>query len=156
MSSEPIVRALRAEDLDAIVRIDAHVVGRPRQQYLQAKLAKALGEGMQMSLGAEIDGRLVGFLMGAVYYGEFGRTEPVASIDTLGVHPDFWKRGVGRALWAQFARNMRGLHVGQVQTQVDWNDWRLLAFLERVGFKPAPRVCLQSSLDVAFEDVEEG
>jgi ribosomal protein S18 acetylase RimI-like enzyme len=156
MSSEPTVRALRAEDLDAIVRIDARVGGRPRPEYLHAKLTKALDEGMQMSLGAEIDGRLVGFLMGAVYYGEFGRAEPVATIETIGVHPDFWQRGVGRALWAQFARNMRGLRVGQVQTQVGWNDWRLLAFLERVGFTPAPRVCLQSSLDVPYEDVDEG
>jgi len=154
-SSNILVRALRAQDLDDIVRIDAHVTGRPRPVYLKGKLAAALGEGVQMSLGAEVDGKLVGFLMGAVFYGEFGQPEPVASIDTLGVHPDFWNKGIGRALWAQFATNCKGLQITQVQTQVDWTNWTLLRFLERVGFAPAPRLCLQKNLDPTRDELPE-
>lgn len=153
--SAPTVRALRAADLDGIVRIDARITGRPRPGYLQAKLDRALREGMQMSLGADVDGHLVGFLMGSVYRGEFGQTEPTATIDTVGVHPDFWRHGVGRALWSQFATNLRGLSITRIQTQVDWKDWTLLRFLERVGFAPAPRLCLERALDAQEAPSEE-
>ena len=150
------VRALRAEDIEDIVRIDARVTGRPRPEFLKAKLGRALSDGVQMSLGAEVDGRLVGFLMGAVFYGEFGQPEPVASIDTLGVHPDYWKRGIGHALWDQFARNLKALQIARIHTQVDWTNWSLLRFLERVGFVPAPRLCLEKALDpTRDESVEE-
>lgn len=150
-----VVRALRAQDLDDVVRIDAHVTGRQRPAYLKVKLGKALGEGLQVSLGAEVDGKLVGFLMGAVYYGEFGQPEPIASVDTLGVHPDFWHKGVGRALWAQFAANLKGLQITRVQTQVDWTNWSLLRFLERMGFAPAPRLCLEKKLDPTRDELPE-
>ena len=148
MSSESstVIRTLRAQDLDAIVRIDARVTGRQRPAFLTVTLAMALGAGMQMSLGAEVDGKLVGFLMGAVYYGEFGQPEPIASIDTLGVHPDFRKRGVGLALWAQFVSNLKGLQITRIHTEVDWKNRALLGFLERVGFVPAPRLCLERTL----------
>jgi ribosomal protein S18 acetylase RimI-like enzyme len=147
-----VVRALRADDLADIVRIDAQITGRARPKYLEVKLARALHDGVQMSLGDELDGELVGFLMAAVYYGEFGMPEPVASIDTFSVHPGFRGRGVGRALWVQFSMNLRGLQIGRVQTQVDWTNWSLLRFLELVGFRPAPRLCLEKLLEPAARD----
>jgi len=38
-----------------------------------------------VSLAAEIEGLLVGFLLARVYYGEFGTLEPAAVMDTIGV-----------------------------------------------------------------------
>lgn len=149
------IRALSTSDLGDIVRIDARVVGRPRPKFLEAKLGRALNEGVQMSLCAEVDGHVVGFLMGQVFYGEFGQAEPVASIDTLGVDPDYWKRGVGRALWNQFAANLKALRIVKIHTQVDWTNWSLLRFLEKVGFMPAPRLCLERTLDPTKDESVE-
>ncbi len=145
--SEPSIRTLRPEDLEDIARIDARVGGRPRKEYLRGKLEASQRGGVHISLCADVDGRPVGFLMGSVFYGEYGQAEPVATIDTLAVHPDFQGRGVGRALWRQLAENLLGLRVARVQTQVQWNDWRLLRFLEKVGFAPAKRICLEAALD---------
>jgi hypothetical protein len=57
------VRELRADDLEAIVRIDAGTVGRRRPEYYQRKLAEAMREsGIKISLAAETEGMFAGFL----------------------------------------------------------------------------------------------
>jgi ribosomal protein S18 acetylase RimI-like enzyme len=142
------VRTLTKDDLDAIVRIDRPVVGRSRRDYLEVKLREALENSrIVVSLGAEVDGSLVGFLMGRLYFGEFGVPEPVAFIDTIDVDPDFARQGVGKALLAQFRINVGALGIGAIRTHADWNDWRLLSFLEASGFAPIPRVTLEASAE---------
>ncbi len=142
-----LVRELRADDLDAIVRIDRLTTGRSRRGYYEQRLQTALREsGVRVSLAAELEGRLAGFLLGRVYYGEYGRSEPAATIDTLGVDPGARRRGVGRALLEQLIRNLRALQVERVVTEVSWEQWELLEFLHRNGFRPAPRIPLELQL----------
>ena len=141
------VRVLTADDLDAIVRIDKRVVGRSRRDYLKLKLDEALRDSrIRVSLGAEMDGHLVGFLMGRLYYGEFGVAEPVAMLDTISVDPERPREGIGRALLEQFKTNLRGVGIERIQTQAAWNEWGLLRFLEAGGFTPAARVFLEASI----------
>lgn len=142
------VRNLTEADLEAIVRIDAKAMGRRRVEYYRDKVAAVLRDSrIHVSLVAEQDGMVVGFLMGDLHYGEFGRAEPSVIIDSVGVHPDYAKRGVGRALMRQFVANVRALGAEQVRTEVAWNDVGLLGFLDRCGFAPARRLVLE--LDVA-------
>lgn len=145
-----LIRGLRPEDLDAVISLDSKVVGRRRGEYFKVKLQQNLAEtGIKVSLAAELEGCFCGFLMARVYYGEFGRTEPVAVLDTIGVNPDFRNQGVGRALIRQLRQNLGGLGVSRVQTEVDWNDQSLLGFFHREGFVPAPRLGLDLHLDGA-------
>jgi ribosomal protein S18 acetylase RimI-like enzyme len=142
------IRSLKPEDLEAVIAVDARLVGRRREEFFKIQLAENLAAtGVRISLAAEIDGLFVGFLLARVFYGEFGRTEPAAVLETLGVHPDFQGRGVGTALLAQLRRNLRGLRVGSVQTEVAWDDQALIAFFHREGFRPAPRLALDLSLE---------
>ncbi|MBI2896747.1 MAG: GNAT family N-acetyltransferase [Deltaproteobacteria bacterium] len=141
------VRALNPGDLDDIVRIDGKLTGRSRRAYYKVMLQSALGEGVRVSLGAELGGTFVGFLIGSVYYGEYGQPEPFATLETVGVHPDFRSKGVASALWEQFATNLKGLRITKVQTQVDWNDTGLVRFFDHVGFRHSSRICLERALD---------
>ena len=68
--------------------------------------------------------------------------EPVAVLDTIGVHPGFRGLGVGRALLAQLRTNLVGLNVGTLRTEVAWEDQEILAFFHHEGFRPAERLCL--------------
>ena len=141
------VRGLHPEDFAAVVAIDAKNVGRRREEFFRIKLAENLSAtGIRVSLAAELDELFVGFLLARVFYGEFGRTEPAAVLDTLAVHPDFHGRGVGAALLAQLKRNLVGLGVGAIQTEVSWRDQPLMAFFEHEGFRPAPRFALDLEL----------
>lgn len=141
------VRSLRAEDLSQIVRIDEKIGGHSRRKYFEVKVASVLQDtGVKISLVAEVDGVVAGFLLGSVYYGEFGLPEPTATIDTIGVHPEFRRRKVGKALVRQLAMNLRALGIESVETQVRWDEWELLRFLAAQGFEPAPRVSLSRRL----------
>lgn len=142
-----VVRGLRPEDMDRVVALDARVTGRRRDEFFKVKLQQNLAEtGIKVSLAAETDGCLCGFLLARVYYGEFGTMEPAAVLDTIDVDPDFQSQGVGRALLDQLSLNLSGLNVGTLRTEASWDKPALLAFFQREGFVPAPRFCLDLDL----------
>lgn len=144
---EVLVRSVRLADLDAMVSIDAASTGRRRERFLEKKLRQALGDtGIAMSLGAEFDGHLVGFLLAGVYYGEFGVLEPSAVMDVFGVHPDYRGRHVASALLDQLRTNLLGLGISTLQTEVRWDNSGLLSFFQHEGFTIAPRICLDLDL----------
>ena len=127
-----LVRRLRPDDLDAVIALDAKVIGRRREEYFKLKLKQALSDtGIEVSLGAELEQIFVGFLLARVYYGEFGALEHVAVLDTMAVNPDFQGRGVGTALVDQLRVNLLGLGIQTLQTEVSWRNPRLLTFFNR-------------------------
>jgi ribosomal protein S18 acetylase RimI-like enzyme len=141
------VRSMTEKDLDAIVRMDRHHTGTDRAAYYRRKMKEMLGEsGVRVSLVAEVDGVPAGFVMARVDYGEFGRAEPAAVLDSIGVDPAFAKRGVGRALMSQLLANLATLRVERLRTNVAWDDVDLLAFLKRCGFAPSQRLVFTRSL----------
>ena len=141
---EIVVRGLTPGDLDAVVAIDARSSGRRREEYFRIKLQQNLAEtGIKVSLAAEADGLFRGFLLARVYYGEFGIMEPVAVLDTLGVHPDTRNLGIGHALMEQLLVNLAGLGVATLRTEVAWEDSLLLRFFHKERFRPAARLCLE-------------
>jgi ribosomal protein S18 acetylase RimI-like enzyme len=142
-----LVRSLRPEDLEAVIRLDANIVGKRREEYFKLKLSQNLAEsGIKVSLAAEIDGCFVGFLLSRVFYGEFGVPQPVAFLDTFGVDPLFRGKAVGHSLMAQLRMNLAGLGVGQLRSEVRWDNIELIAFFQREGFLPAARICLDLEL----------
>ena len=144
------VRMLHPRDLEAVIRLDAKIVGRRRDEYFKLKLEQALADtGIQVSLAAESDGAFVGFGLCRVYYGEFGSMERIAVLDTLDVHPDFRSLGVAKALLRQLRTNLLGLGITQLQTEVNWREPELLAFFQHSGFEPAPRLALDLDLEAA-------
>lgn len=140
-------RSLRADDLDAIVRIDKEVTGTTRREFYQAKIREMLDPtAIRCSQVAEIDGDIAGVVLARVDYGEFGRIEPVAVLHTINVHPGYRHRGVGQALVSKLLANLVALRVEAVRTTVTWNDFDLLAFLEVCGFKPSQHQMFKRSV----------
>lgn len=143
-----LVRSMRQEDLNAVVAIDAAASGRRRPRYFELMLQRAVQQaGLQISLVAEAGGVPAGFLIGSLYYGEYGVMEPSASMDAIAVAPEFRRRHIGRALLRQFCLNLGALHITSLRTEVSWDDFDLLAFLKRHEFVPARRLCLERTLD---------
>lgn len=135
------IRSLTEGDLPALVRIDRHITGRDRAAYYARKTDEVLKRsGVRVSLVAEDAGQPVGFVMARVDFGEYGRTEPAAVMDTIGVDPANRSKQVGQALLSQLLTNLRSLHVECLITEVAWNDFPLLRFLDRNGFSPAQRL----------------
>jgi predicted N-acetyltransferase YhbS len=135
------VQAMRPEDLPQILRIDREITGRNRAAYIAAKLAEAMDDSaIRVSLTARLEGAIVGYLMARADLGDFGRAEPVAVLDTIGVDPAYGHRGVGHALVSQLFANLGALHIDRVETVVAPTDLPLLGFLFDTGFKPSQRL----------------
>ncbi|MBK5105358.1 MAG: GNAT family N-acetyltransferase, partial [Burkholderiales bacterium] len=135
------VRSLERDDLADIVRIDRRNMGRDRGAYIGRVVDEALNDSaIRVSLVAHQDGSATGFIMAGVDFGDFGRTEPVAVIDLLGVDPGFTGAGIGSALLSQLFVNLEALRVERVATVVERDNFGLLEFFYRAGFASSQRL----------------
>jgi predicted N-acetyltransferase YhbS len=143
-----IIRALKPEDTPRLARMDQQISGRGRQTWYERKIERSLVDtDVMISLGAEMNGLLVGAILGSLHFGEFGHPEPVAILDTLLVDRDFGRKGIGSALLDQLLKNLRGLRISSLRTEVGWNELELLAFFGKVGFLPVPRLVLEIDVE---------
>jgi predicted N-acetyltransferase YhbS len=141
------VHSLAEGDLEAVVRIDRRLTGHDRSTYIRHKYEQALSESaLRISLVAHKDGTTAGYLMANADYGDFGRAEPVAVIDTIGVDPGFSHAGIGRALLSQLFMNLDALRVERVESVVAKEHFELLGFLYRAGFGPSQRLAFVKAL----------
>jgi len=65
------VRSLSAEDLESIIEIDEKVLGERRPEYWRQKVQASTAHPAK-SLVAEIEGKVIGFILGTVSGWEFG------------------------------------------------------------------------------------
>jgi predicted N-acetyltransferase YhbS len=128
------IRALKAEDVDAIIKIDERVLGEERENYWERRLKLMNHESSQISLVAEVEGEVVGFILGDVSGWEFGVPETIGWMDTIGVDPAYQKKGVATALAHELIKNLKAIGVRTIYTLVNWNDWDLLQFFHAMGF----------------------
>jgi len=137
------VRALSADDLEAVIAIDAKLAGQSRRGFFERRLRGALSypEGF-IFLGADVNDALAGFALVRVLAGEFGGDHKIAVMDAIGVDPDAQGRGLARALMAGIDRIMAKKGIAELQTQAEWTNHDLLMFLDAAGFERAPRVIL--------------
>jgi len=139
------IRGLAPTDTEAVYRIDKHLMGQARRDYLAEKIDEVINQsGIRVSLVAEADGLVVGFIMARLDYGEFGQTAPIAVIDTLGVDPG--SPGAGSAMLEQLFGNLTSLRLDGVRTIVRWDNTELNHFLSKAGFVPAQQLALRCIL----------
>ena len=99
------------------------------------------------SLVAEVEsGTVVGFVMGVLYMGEYGIFREEATLDTIGVDPDYQHRGVGKQLIDEFLDHLKRLGVQKINTLVDWNDSKLIHFFSSNKFNPSKSINLERNL----------
>jgi predicted N-acetyltransferase YhbS len=137
------IRGLRKEDLDAIAEIDQKVLGENRRNYWERKLELMDNKSSQVSLVAEVGGKVVAFILGDVSGWEFGVPETIGWIDTIGVEPDYQKKGLATALAHELVNNLRAMGVKTIYTLVSWNDWDLLQFFHAIGFTRGDMINLE-------------
>ena len=145
MAAERIMRVLKKGDLEGIVAIDTKITNQNRREYYARKIDTITDpeRSINTSIVAELDGKVVGFIMGDVYFGEFGIPETSATIDTLGVDPSIQNKGLASELLDQFMMNMKAAGVNKVYTLVNWDDFALEKFFSRHKFVPSKRINIE-------------
>jgi ribosomal protein S18 acetylase RimI-like enzyme len=142
------IRIMKEKDLEAIVNIDAKVSGAVRRNYYERKMSMILDRkgSIATSLVADYHGKVIGFIMGNIFTGEFGIPQKTASLDTIGIDPDFGGQGVGMQLLEEFESHVRKAGAENIQTLVDWGNIPLTRFFNKSGFAPSKTINLEKQL----------
>jgi len=142
------IRLMRADDFAAVVRIDEKVLKASRPDYYKMKFEELVQstDRLPTSLVAEEeDGTVVGFVMGELLIGEYGISHE-ATLDTIGVDPDYQHKGIGEQLIKEFMDHLRALGVRKINTLVDSNDSRLMHFFSANQFSSSKTINLERNL----------
>ena len=143
------IRLMKTDDFDTVVRIDEKVLKTSRPEYYEMKFEKLFKskDYIPTSLVAEAeDGTVVGFVMGVLYMGEYGIFQEEATLDTIGVDPDYQHKGIGKKLINEFLDHLKRLGVQKINTLVDWNDSNLIHFFSANQFSPSKSINLERTL----------
>ena len=142
------IRLMKADDFDAVVRIDEKVLKDSRPEYYEMKFTKLFKSKhyVPTSLVAEEDEKVVGFVMGELFRGEYGIAQEKATLNTIGVHPDYQRRGIGERLINEFMDHLKRLGVQKVNTLVHWDDPYLIHFFSTNQFSPSKTINLERCL----------
>ena len=139
----PTIRAMTAMDLDRIAEIDKLVLGQSRPAYWELKLASADKRSPMSSLVAELEGKVIGFVIGDARGWEYSVAENIGWIDTIGVDPDYQRKGIAKMLMTEMINNLKKEGVEKIYTFVNWRDWNLLRFFDASGFRKGDMINLE-------------
>jgi ribosomal protein S18 acetylase RimI-like enzyme len=132
-----VIRPLEETDIGAIVSIDEKIAGVYRPEVWERRIGYYVRRDPEASLVAEVDGEVVGFMLGEVRSGEFGLEEPTGWIEVLGVDPDQRGRAIGRRLADAMLDHFRARGAKSVRTLVDETMDDVGRFFDSLGFEPA-------------------
>ena len=133
-SNVPVIRTMNSNDLHRIVEIDTKILGQPRPEYWEMKLELVEKHSPIVSLVAEMDGKVIGFIIGDASGWEYGVPEDVGWIDTIGVDPAYQRKGIAQILFREMIDHLKKVGVTTIYTFVNWSDWSLLQFFNSMGF----------------------
>jgi ribosomal protein S18 acetylase RimI-like enzyme len=141
VSADISIRFLGMDDLDDIVRIESKIIGEQnsgsskRLVSLKDTTVYHLQHGDPLlNLGAEIDGKLVGFIISEVRRWEFGRGGMTGWILILGVDQEYQGIGVGRKLSSTLLDHFRKKNITRIRTMVEWHEGELISYFKSLGF----------------------
>jgi ribosomal protein S18 acetylase RimI-like enzyme len=141
------LRPITELDIEAVTEIDEKITGKYKPDDWERRFGYYLRRDPELSLIAEEDGRVVGFMLGEVRAGEFGLEEPAGWIEVMGVDPECQGRSVGRELLNGMLTNFRTRKATAVRTLVnEQSQAQLLAFFEQSDFQPTPLKTLEHKL----------
>ncbi len=147
----PSIGPLQAEDLRAIVQLDAQLTGRRKPAYWKTVFGEFVSPARgsaRVGLAARDGKRLSGYLLGEVRAFEFG-SAPCGWIFAVGVDPAQAHHGIGSALVAEAGRRFKRAGVATVRTMVRRNDVSMLAFFRSNGFVGGSFTQLELALPAA-------
>lgn len=142
----PVIRPMRKEDYVQIAEIDKKTTGRDRLDYWRLKAEIADKEPF-IALVAEVNKRIVGFILGYVGGWEYTAPENVGWINTIVVSPEYQRKGIGQMLFNEMAEYMKKEGIRSIYAFIYWKDFDLLKFFNSIGFEKGDMINLK--LDIA-------
>ncbi|MHA2496750.1 MAG: GNAT family N-acetyltransferase [Candidatus Hodarchaeales archaeon] len=140
------VRRLSQDDIEDIIRIEKALGGQVSSDLHLSILEYFSSSASPINLGAELDGKLIGFIIGELKSWEFGENKPVGWVKELGVDPAYQGQGVGVALGRELMRYFSSNGVTIVKTLVEWDSGDVISYFRGLGFKKGSQIVLKADL----------
>ena len=131
-----------SQDVEQVVRIQESITRHAASERWRGMVAGHVDNDEQVGFVAEVDGKVLGFVIGEIKIGGFG-SEVTGWIKMVGVTPDHMGGGVGRALATSLFEHFRSQGVEEICTAVRWDSGDMLAFFKNLGFDRSPFINLQ-------------
>ena len=142
-----LIRKIKIEDADDIARIQAAITKSPTKtdftQIIQEQIHK---EDEAASFVAEIDGKVIGYMISYIVYAGFG-LDKSAWIATLGVDSKSMGQGIGKRLAEEIFSVYRDRGIKYIFTSVRWDSADLLSFFKTLGFDRSNFINLRKDLN---------
>ncbi|HDR15269.1 MAG TPA: GNAT family N-acetyltransferase [Desulfobacteraceae bacterium] len=139
------IRTILAEDAEQISEIQTAITNPSEFIDFKQIIERHVRNENDAGLVAELNGRVVGYMISYVLFGGFG-LQKSAWIATLGVHPKFMGQGIGKRLAEETLRIYREKGVEDIYTSVRWDSLDLLSFFKTLGFDRSRFINLKKRL----------
>jgi predicted N-acetyltransferase YhbS len=140
------IRKIKVEDASAISRIQTSITKSSASIDFKQVIEKQVRAEENISLVAEVDGEITGYMISYIVFGGFG-LEKSAWIATLGVHPKSMGQGIGKRLAEEILDVYRREGVSYIFTSVRWDSSDLLSFFKTLGFDRSDFINLKKELE---------
>jgi ribosomal protein S18 acetylase RimI-like enzyme len=140
------IRTLEEMDIASVIRIDERITGIYRPDFWEQRVLYYLRRDPEGCRVAEVDGKVVGFMMGDLRAGEFGIEEPSGWIERFGIDPDHRGRDLGKRLFEALAQHFRERGAVSMRTLVDAGVPGVAGFLRAMGFASSTLEALEMKL----------
>lgn len=139
------IRELESADADDIADIYASIVRKTVDVDFKALIEKHARSESDICFVAELDGRVIGFMISYILTFGFG-IEKSAWIATLGVDPEYMGQGIGERLAREIFMLYKKEGIERVYTSVRWDSTDLLSFFKTLGFDRSKFINLKKDL----------
>ena len=141
-----VIRRLEARDADDISRIQEAITKEPSTIDYHRVVEEEAKKDDRVSFVAELDGKVVGYMITYIIYGGFG-LEKSAWIGLFGVEPKHMGTGIGKRLAKEIFDVITERGIKNIFTSVMWDSTDLLSFFKSLGFDRCEFINLKKTLD---------
>lgn len=145
MVDNVLIRKMTADDAVEIGRIYSAITGIPAEVAFKGVVKEQSLKEDAASYVAEIDGRVVGYMVSYILPGGFG-LEKSAWIAMLGVSPPYMGKGIGDKLAKEVFKFYKAAGIKDIYTSVRWDSTDLLSFFKTLGFDRSNFINLHKEL----------
>ncbi len=138
------IRELSLDDVPRMVEIYRELTG---EEIEEDTMSEKIEHGQCLTaLGAEVEGNLVGFIIGETNQGTFGEEETIGWINMVGLDKNYRKMGIGTRLGKELLARFQGLGILKIRTIVEDRDYGLLNYFRSLGLEKVPWTVLELKL----------
>lgn len=142
------IRNAIASDLEAVISLDQWAPMSAKPAYWAGVFDHYLHRNKEdrFFLVAELNGTVVGFIIGEVRAWEFG-SPPCGWVFALAVSPDARQTGIGQQMFEEISRRLKKAGVTTVRTMVSREDKLTLSFFRGLGLCSGKYIELEKQID---------